>query len=266
MKHTIGLMLSGLAATVLFCACTASPESVAVKISQDESEEFSILAETTVTTTQQATQTTTTTERKPDLVEEVPAEHVLDADVIYQRPELPTGCEVTSLTALLQYLGFDVDKTTMAEDFLPCSYDTAKNTLDDAYIGLPQASDGFGCYAPVLVKAADAYLKTQDSEKQGLDLTGSSEETICRYVASGYPVVMWITIGLYDVYEEEGWTTEDGRTVMWCDLEHCVLLHGYDKENDLVYVCDPLNGDVTYSMERYFQIYEDMHQRAMTVY
>ena len=113
MKHTIGLMLSGLAATILFCACTASPESVAVKISQDESEELSILAETTVTMTQQTIQTTTTRERKPDLVEEVPAEHVLDVDVIYQRPELPTGCEVTSLTALLQYLGFDVDKTTM---------------------------------------------------------------------------------------------------------------------------------------------------------
>ena len=111
MKHTIGLMLSGLAATILFCACTASPESVAVKISQDESEELSILAETTVTMTQQTIQTTTTTERKPDLVEEVPAEHVLDVDAIYQRPELPTGCEVTSLTALLQYLGFDVDKT-----------------------------------------------------------------------------------------------------------------------------------------------------------
>ena len=57
MKHTIGLMLSGLAATILFCACTASPESVAVKISQDESEELSILAETTVTTTQQTIQT-----------------------------------------------------------------------------------------------------------------------------------------------------------------------------------------------------------------
>ena len=65
MKYPIGLMLSGLAATILFCACTASPESVAMKISQDESEEFSILAETTVTTTQT---TTTTTERKPDLV------------------------------------------------------------------------------------------------------------------------------------------------------------------------------------------------------
>ena len=82
MKHTIGLMLSGLAATILFCACTASPESVAVKISQDESEELSILAETTVTMTQQTIQTTTTTERKPDLVDEVPAEQVLDADVI----------------------------------------------------------------------------------------------------------------------------------------------------------------------------------------
>lgn len=65
MKYPLGLMLGGLAATVLLCACTASPESVAVKISQDESEELSILAETTVTMTQQAIQTTTTTERKP---------------------------------------------------------------------------------------------------------------------------------------------------------------------------------------------------------
>lgn len=40
MKHTIGLMLSGLAATILFCACTASPESVAVKISQDDPKNF----------------------------------------------------------------------------------------------------------------------------------------------------------------------------------------------------------------------------------
>ncbi|MGN1224323.1 MAG: C39 family peptidase, partial [Ruminococcus sp.] len=179
---------------------------------------------------------------------------------------LPTGCEITSLTALLQYLGFDVEKETMANEYLFCTYDTAKYTLEDAYVGTPDAEDGFGCYAPVLVDAADRYLQTQNGEQKAIDLTGSNEETICRYVASGYPVVMWITIGLYDVYEELGWITEDGEEVMWCELEHCVLLHGYDKEEDTVYVCDPMNGDVTYDMERYFQIYEDMHRRAMTIY
>lgn len=58
-------------------------------------------------------------------------------------------------------------------------------------------------------------------------------------------------------------TAEPSCGAIWSTAFCCM---GYDKENDLVYVCDPLNGDVTYSMERYFQIYEDMHKRAMTIY
>lgn len=264
MKQSGFLLLSGMAAAFLFCACTASSDSLATKMEQEVSS-FP-MQQIEQTTAVQTTVVTTTTERTPQLLETIPERAVLEVDPIFQNPELPTGCEITSLTALLQYLGFDVEKETMANEYLFCTYDTAKYTLEDAYIGTPDAEDGFGCYAPVLVDAADRYLQTQNGEQKAIDLTGSNEETICRYVASGYPVVMWITIGLYDVYEELGWTTEDGEEVMWCELEHCVLLHGYDKEEGTVYVCDPLNGDVTYDMERYFQIYEEMHSRAMTIY
>lgn len=258
------LLLSGIAATFLFCACTKSSDAL---VSEIEQETFRFpTQQIEQTTAVQTTVITTTTERTPQLLETIPERAVLEVEPIFQNPELPTGCEITSLTALLQYLGFAAEKETMANEYLFCSYDTEKYTLEDAYIGTPDADDGFGCYAPVLVKAADQYLQTQKSEQKAIDLTGSREETICRYVASGYPVVMWITVGLYDVYEELGWTTEDGEEVMWCELEHCVLLHGYDKETNTVYVCDPLNGDVTYDMERYFQIYEDMHRRAMTIY
>ena len=45
----------------------------------------------------------------------------LDAQPVLQNPELPTGCEVTTLTAALNYLGYPVDKLTMADQYLtPC--------------------------------------------------------------------------------------------------------------------------------------------------
>ena len=42
----------------------------------------------------------------------------LDAQPVLQNPELPTGCEVTTLTAALNYLGYPVDKLTMADQYL----------------------------------------------------------------------------------------------------------------------------------------------------
>ena len=35
---------------------------------------------------------------------------IQDFEIIYQEPELPTGCEITALTMVLHYYGFDVDK------------------------------------------------------------------------------------------------------------------------------------------------------------
>ena len=43
----------------------------------------------------------------------------LDAQPVLQNPELPTGCEVTTLTAALNYLGYPVDKLTMQTSISP---------------------------------------------------------------------------------------------------------------------------------------------------
>lgn len=42
-----------------------------------------------------------------------------DFPEIMQMPELPTGCEITALTMVLNYYGFDVDKVTLATEYLP---------------------------------------------------------------------------------------------------------------------------------------------------
>lgn len=208
---------------------------------------------------------TTTTQRKPSLVSNIPNRYDIDVETIMQYPELPTGCEITSLTILLQSLDFDVSKETMASEYLVCK-DTLEYSLNEAFIGNPFTSAGYGCFAPVLVKAADDYLKDQKSDYIAKNLTGSRQNTILRYIASGHPVVMWETLYLNDVYISERWTNLKGEETEWCDMEHCVLLKGYDLENDIVYVCDPMQGDVTYSLTRYFEIYDDMGRRAMTIY
>ena len=78
----------------------------------------------------------------------------------------------------------------------------------------------------------------------------------------------WVDDNTIVVYPEiaKGNFLKAKNVVRWLLYHHTYTDGEYDKENDLVYVCDPLNGDVTYSMERYFQIYEDMHKRAMTIY
>ena len=40
-------------------------------------------------------------------------------DIIFQMPELPTGCEITALTMVLNYYGMEADKVEMATKYLP---------------------------------------------------------------------------------------------------------------------------------------------------
>ena len=73
-------------------------------------------------------------------------------------PELPTGCEITSLTMTLNYYGYSADKMAMALEYLPTvgwtnTYYGDNETLygNDIYnyfIGNPQSeTDGLSCGA-----------------------------------------------------------------------------------------------------------------------
>lgn len=48
----------------------------------------------------------------------LPAEIRLEVPVLFQAPELPTGCESVALTMALNYHGFGLEKTTIANDYL----------------------------------------------------------------------------------------------------------------------------------------------------
>lgn len=208
-------------------------------------------------------------EVKPPLitVTTLPESHRINVEKLRQYPNMPTGCEITSLTCLLNYLGFSVTKEVMADTYLDkVSYSEASNyTFYEKFIGDPY-SNGFGCYAPVILRAATEFLNDQNSSLEAVNISGSTKEEILLTIASGHPIVIWNSLNAMNVEETLQWITPEGKEVYWTGLEHCMLLTGYDLTEDTVYLCDPMRGYAEYNLTQFFKVYNDMHQQAVTIY
>jgi uncharacterized protein YvpB len=137
----------------------------------------------------------------------------LDVPAVCQGPELPTGCEVTAVTMMLQYAGCDVTKTQMA-DAMPRSTDD----YDEGFIGDPYESDFSTPYYPTIYPPAFKDLVT-DEVGSFKDLTGAGAGGLIAALDVGKPVVCWVTSG--------------GGT-------HAVCVCGYD-QGDIIYN-DPGDG------------------------
>ncbi|MDY3256762.1 MAG: C39 family peptidase, partial [Ruminococcus callidus] len=66
---------------------------------------------TQITTIETVTETESETKDPLEIIlnGEVPTSHSINVEAVLQNPELPTGCEITSLTTVLNYWGYDVD-------------------------------------------------------------------------------------------------------------------------------------------------------------
>ncbi len=189
----------------------------------------------------------------------------LDAQPVLQNPELPTGCEVTALTTALNYLGYPVDKVTLADKYLIQS-DPYLTTFGEAFVGSPHDANAWGCYAPVIAETAENYIAAQGGTELVQDLTGCSLKTLLNEVAGGTPVITWVTINLTSRVEERHyWTTPSGEDAVFLINEHCVLLCGYDLDANTVTVCDPLEGKVEYDMDKFEDRYQLVYQQAVVI-
>ena len=189
------------------------------------------------------------------------------ADCILQNPELPSGCEITSLTMLLNYIGFDADKLDMADNYLPKG-ESRKSDFSKVFVGDPRSIHGYGCTAGVIITAAENYLSEQENAGgwKVKDLTGSEPEELYSYVCKGNPVVVWASIDMEEIVPDyDTWTDGAGNTISWYGGEHCLLLTGYDLDEGIIYVNDPLNGKTTYDMDLFEQRYEEMQRNAIVI-
>ena len=57
----------------------------------------------------------------------------------------------------------------------------------------------------------------------------------------------------------------DGNIFTWYANEHCVVICGYDKDNNTVEIADSIAGKVTRDADTFFQRYEDMLSQAVYI-
>ncbi|NDI35172.1 C39 family peptidase [Chengkuizengella sediminis] len=190
---------------------------------------------------------------------------------VLQNPELPQGCEITSLTSVLHFFGQDVNKMEMAEKYLPKEPLIRKNNKlysanpYKAYAGDPRdPKGGLFSYTPPIVKAANHYLKSVGGDYSVIDLTNSSREEIIEQLNNGVPIMIWVTIDLKKPKMDFSWYFNDtGEFFSAPSNLHVMVLHGYDQNN--VHVMDPLKGEMIYDANTFFESYYALGNHAMMI-
>ncbi len=178
----------------------------------------------------------------------------IKVEPILQNPELPTGCEATSLAMLLNHMGYKATKTVIADRYLPKGEYRASD-FNKVFVGNPREENAYGCFAGVIAETAERYLEKHDKKGKWTvrNITGCTPEALYRAVDEKNPAVVWVSADMGEVKENAvTWTDrETGKEISWTAGEHCVLLTGYNKEKNLVYVNDPLVGRKSYDMDAF---------------
>ena len=196
----------------------------------------------------------------------------IDMENIQQLPELPVGCEITALTILLRHLGFDVDKCDMARDYLPLGGNARyvdgelyKDSFFDYFIGDP-FSNGYGCFANAIEKAAVDYIEDHGGGYTVYDISGSTPDELYDYIASEIPVICWATDGMIEPEYYESWyDNATGEKLDWYLNEHCFVLAGFNMEANIVTLNDPMKGIIDYNKDKFELRYEQMHSQAVVI-
>lgn len=185
-------------------------------------------------------------------------------ETVMQEPELPTGCEITALTQTINYLGYEIDKVELADNYMPIDFNGV-HSMNEAYLGDPKSNNGFGCLAPVIVRTADDYFASVNSPCYAVDLTESSLYDLFWQIDQGRPVVTWATVDLKYGEWLYQFNLPDGEEFWFNYYQHCVTVYGYDMDDGIVYVADPLKGNVTYDIDAFENVYNYMKQNAIVL-
>lgn len=193
-------------------------------------------------------------------IEQLPI-YRLNVVPVLQLPELPTGCEITSLATVLNYYGYDISKTQLADEYLDCGK-IGQTDPDEKFIGSPYDEHSCGCYSNVIADAARDFSIKNNCNFKIYNLNGLSLDELYKYIENGSPVIVWATIDLMETYRNITWDI-DGKEIAWRANEHCMVLIGYDKDNDTCIVSDPLKGIMEYPKELFNQRYEELGKQAV---
>ena len=166
-----------------------------------------------------------------------------------QLQEMPTGCEIVSTRAVLEYYGISLTYQDMMKHISTAQLKSTKDgklyskSPYQAFIGDPTKYSGFGCYPSVITEMIENYhfddLYVENTCNKSLDYLAKT------YVTRDIPVLVWATIGMGQSYLTSTWFVEDDngkptkQKYTWRANEHCLVLLGYDK--NYYYFNDPMS-------------------------
>lgn len=188
---------------------------------------------------------------QPNTAIPTPSRHLMQIPIIKQNPELPDGCEITSLAMLLKDAGFTVTKLGLVKqmkvDPTPIQWNSDGSIKywgnpNTGFVGdITNQSIGFGIYHTALLPLLKHY------EASAVDLTRRPFRKIEQQIDKGRPVIVWTTTDYSAPDNWVSWNTPLGpfRSTF---SEHAVLLVGYDQHS--VYVNDPLSGKAEFKIAK----------------
>ncbi len=198
------------------------------------------------------------------------AHQIHGVPLMMQRPELPKGCEVTSLAMVINYCGVTVDKMELAEavakDPAPLEEKNGQVYWGNPNVGFvgEMTSDsprvpGFGVYH----KPIHALL-TQYFPNSAVDLTGCEFEDLLAFINNDSPVWV-ITNATYAKLPESAFVTwqSDTGEVRTTYQEHAVVITGYDAH--FVYFNDPLGNATKAPKTGFIEAWVQMGRQAVAV-
>lgn len=185
----------------------------------------------------------------------------LEVENIPQNPELPNGCEITSAAIALHYLGYAVDKTTLALEYLPTHIPYWEADPEVEFMGSPVDELSFYCLPGAITTAVNAYLQDQESPYCAQDITGAAAYELEMYLAQGTPVLVWTTRAFTAPLYNYTFTLPDGS---WpYSNSHCLVLTGYDADN--YYFADPMLEITEIDRDTFAERFAQMGSHAVVI-
>lgn len=164
-------------------------------------------------------------------------EQKLNVPLENQMPDLPNGCEVTSLSMLMNYYGIKVSKNELAETIQHVDSFTDggkyRGNPHQGFVGhMTIANAGWCVYNEPLYNVARKYTSHIEN------ITGSDFLSLLKLVSIGHPVLIITTTTFNRVNDMQTWDTNTGKVNVTPSSHACVIT-GYSKPKKVVYVNNP---------------------------
>lgn len=188
----------------------------------------------------------------------------LGVEFISQYPNMPNGCEVTSLDMVVRYNGYEVSKEYLNDNFLKKMYKSSADP-NRGYIGSPYKKSGLYCYAKPIEDCANDYFKSVSSSKVAEDTTGMGVFGILnKVVFKKQPVIVWYTIDDEKPRYSGGYYTDlEGRKQPLYENLHCMVVDGVSKGS--LRVVDPLRGEREIGILKFKKLYDEMGKKSVVI-